>query len=387
MSPLNRRGLPVVLLAALLTACPSSDPVSDPANPDAISAAATSKAIIFDGTIPAPDGRVIGITVYQPALAADEAAPLVLHGHGFGLARARNFEGGNPLGNFLSADVTGDAATAAWNAGYYVISFDQRGFGQSSGPVTVMDPDVDGRNISAIIDWAETTLPHLARSGGDPLVGAVGLSYGGGFQLIGSSVDARFDAIVPTATWNDLRYSLAPAGVPKTIWLDILFVGAAPAAFQFVPFVYTAYLQATLGTVSAETLAQFERRSLASFCAGNRADGRGAPAVDAFFVQGSNDVLFNFNEAADNLACLRANALRWSDRRAAAYRGDSRRRRASREPAERPAAANPAEHPGRSGPRGGEPGAGRRAEPAGQRSGLHRGFHRAAAGHRQPAAL
>lgn len=296
-----------MLLAALLTACPSSDPVSDPANPDAISAAATSKAIIFDGAIPAPDGRVIGITVYQPALAADEAAPLVLHGHGFGLARARNFEGGNPLGNFLSADVTGDAATAAWNAGYYVISFDQRGFGQSSGPVTVMDPDVDGRNISAIIDWAETNLPHLARSGGDPLVGAVGLSYGGGFQLIGSSVDARFDAIVPTATWNDLRYSLAPAGVPKTIWLDILFVGAAPAAFQFVPFVYAAYLQATLGTVSAETLAQFERRSLASFCAGNRADGRGAPAVDAFFVQGSNDVLFNFNEAADNLACLRAN--------------------------------------------------------------------------------
>lgn len=301
----------VLLSAVLLGGCPSSDPPltsisADTRGFDALRAPATPKAIIFDGTIPAPDGEVIGITVYQPALAADQPAPLILHGHGFGLARTRNFEGDNPIGRFLSADVSGDTATAAWNAGYYVISFDQRGFGQSSGPITVMDPDVDGRNISAILDWAESNLAHLARRNSDPLVGSVGLSYGGGFQLIGSAVDARFDALVPVATWNDLRYSLAPNGVPKTIWLDILVVGAAPGGFQFVPFVYTAFLQATLGQVSSQSLAEFERRSFASFCAGTRVDGRGVPEVDAFFIQGANDVLFNLNEAVANQACLRA---------------------------------------------------------------------------------
>lgn len=305
------RLLPPVFGTLLLVACGSSEPASQggsgssSAGYDPLQAAAVDKAIIYDGTIPAADGETIGITVYQPALAADAAAPLVIHGHGFGLSRNKDFDTSNPVAAFLGADVTSDAGRLAWNSGYYVISFDQRGFGDSSGPITVMDPEVDGRNISTILDWAEANLPHLARRRGNPVVGAVGLSYGGGFQLIGSAVDARFDALVPTATWSDLRYSLAPAGVPKTIWLDILVAGSATAGFQFVPFVYTAFVQATLGMVSQETLDEFERRSFASYCAGTRADGAGVPAVDAFFVQGANDILFNINEAAANLDCLR----------------------------------------------------------------------------------
>ncbi len=301
MTTISRLAL-AIGLCGLLAACGSDDKAAD-----AVSAPAVSKAIIFNGTIPAADGETIGITVYQPALAADQAAPLVIHGHGFGLLRNKNFEGNNPIGAFLGADVTSDAGRKAWNSGYYVISFDQRGFGQSSGPITVMDPEIDGRNVSTIIDWAEENLPHLARRGGDPVIGAVGLSYGGGFQLIGAGVDPRFDALVPTATWSDLRYSLAPGGVPKTIWLDILAVaGGATAGFQFEPFVYTALLQATLGTVSQDSYDKFLERSFVSFCEGNRADGRGVPQVDAFFVQGANDILFNMNEAAANLQCLRS---------------------------------------------------------------------------------
>lgn len=303
----------ITLGSLLLAACNSSEPAgagggnSGTAGYDPLQAAAVDKAIIYDGTIPAADGETIGITVYQPALATDAAAPLVMHGHGFGLSRNKDFDTSNPVAAFLGADVTSDAGRLAWNSGYYVISFDQRGFGDSSGPVTVMDPEVDGRNISTILDWAEANLPHLARRRGNPVVGAVGLSYGGGFQLIGSAVDARFDALVPTATWNDLRYSLAPAGVPKTIWLDILVAaGGATAGFQFEPFVYTAFVQATLGIVSQETLDEFERRSFVSYCAGTRSDGAGVPAVDAFFVQGANDILFNINEAAANLDCLRS---------------------------------------------------------------------------------
>ena len=85
--------------------------------------------------------------------------------------------------------------------GYFVATFDQRGFGESGGRANVQDPQIEGRDIKTLLDWAEGALtPHLAYLRGDPLVGGIGLSYGGGFQLIGAAVDPRFDALVPMIT-------------------------------------------------------------------------------------------------------------------------------------------------------------------------------------------
>src|SRR5690606_22765458 len=182
---------------------------------------------------------------------------------------------------------------------------DQRGFGESGGEANVQDPELEGRDIQTILDWAEGALtPHLAYSKGDPQVGALGLSYGGGFQLIGAGMDPRFDALVPIITWNNLPYSLAPEGVPKTLWLSIL-ANSGLATGTMPQWLYQSYLESLTGSVSEATITRLASHGLNDFCAGTRPDGRGTPNVDAFLIQGVNDTLFNTNEAAWNYNCLR----------------------------------------------------------------------------------
>lgn len=269
----------------------------------------TSQAWALEGSrqdfiIPAPDGERIGITVYRPQNPV--SAPLILHGHGFGLSRARNLQDPDLFEAFAHSDAAAEAARRAWQSGYYVISFDQRGFGESSGPVTLMDPEVDGRNISAIIDWAEANLPGLAYRNGDLLLGALGSSYGGGFQLIGAAVDERFDAIVPAATWHDLVDDLFPEGVAKSIWLNLLSPFALlSSGLQLDPDLYELFLGAQTGAVPNTVLTRLEKHGLRSFCEGGRLDGRGTPDVDALLVQGAHDVLFDANIAYRNYQCLR----------------------------------------------------------------------------------
>lgn len=264
----------------------------------------------YDVTIQSFDGTDIVFTVFQPEVPADTPVPLVIHSHGWGLSRIRSFDP-NPVTAILQDDVTAEAAEAAWNDGYFVISFDQRGWGQSGGLAHVENPDIEGRDIAAIVDWAvehlSPHLAHLAGEPGDPLLGGLGLSYGGGFQTIGSAVDPRWDVIIPTATWNDLSYSLYPGGVPKTLWATILVAGSATSAFTVDPFVYQALVQGLLANrLSDDIVAQLHYNSPASFCEASRADGRVAPQVDAFFVQGLHDTLFNVNEAYWNAECLKA---------------------------------------------------------------------------------
>ena len=238
--------------------------------------------------------------MFQPALAKGQAAPLVLHGHGFGGSRSKD------LGADAADDTTVRAALKAWERGMFVITFDERGFGESGGTVKVMDPDFEGRDVRAILDWDEANLtPHPGYREGDPVVGSLGSSYGGCFQLIGSAVDPRLDALVPSGTWFDLRYSLNLDGVPKSAWIDLLFAGGFTGSRgRLDPFIQKAMLSAlVLKEVSDDTLECVYGNSLISFCEGYQ--GRDVPDVDTFLVQGVNDTLFNFNEAARQADCLR----------------------------------------------------------------------------------
>src|SRR6185295_6868989 len=66
---------------------------------------------------------------------------------------------------------------------------------------------------------------------GDPKVGVVGGSYGGGLALMLAGYDQRGDAIVPMITWNDLAKSFLPEatgkdpaqGVFKRQWAGLFF--------------------------------------------------------------------------------------------------------------------------------------------------------------------
>ncbi|MCU1586979.1 MAG: peptidase, partial [Frankiales bacterium] len=113
-------------------------------------------------------------------------------------------------------------------AGYGVLSFDQRGFGESGGKARIENPDYEGKDVEKLVDLV-SALPWVQQDGkGDPRIGAIGGSYGGGYQFVGAFrelMDKRkpiFDALAPEITWWSLKGSLAPSSVVRTEWVSLL---------------------------------------------------------------------------------------------------------------------------------------------------------------------
>ncbi|NEX59962.1 CocE/NonD family hydrolase [Noviherbaspirillum galbum] len=271
----------------------------------------------IDASTVSADGTVIAFTVYTPNIAAGNSAPLLIEGHGWGGKRTRNLDttayadlANTPLQTAKLALDSGAQGGKQGTRGWYVISFDQRGFGDSGGFANVMDPKIEGKDVQAIIDWAQANLPRLAyrknKNGvADPVVGAVGLSYGGGYQTIGSGVDKRIDALVPTTTWADLRYSLYD--MPKSEYLALLVGVGAAGLGRAEPFTYQAFVDAnTTGRTSPEFSQKMYQHSPVSYCEGNSPDMQ-QPGIPSFFIQSSNDVLFNLNEGFQSFECFRKN--------------------------------------------------------------------------------
>jgi len=165
-----------------------------------------------------PDGTVIAFTVYQPQLKAGQDAPLIIHTHGFGLSRMKRPE--MSLYGFLLP--TGQIAKKAWKDGYWVISYDQRGHGNSQGKIRLTDPKKEAQDVISIMNWAENNLPQLAKNQNGVRAGMIGESYAGGVQYLASALDPRLQAIVPITTWYDIVNSLAPNGIPKSNWISFL---------------------------------------------------------------------------------------------------------------------------------------------------------------------
>ena len=159
-------------------------------------------------------------SLFQPAGAdAKHRVPMVLHSHGWGGSR------------------TTDAASFQkfLNAGYGVLSFDQRGFGEDGGKARIENIDYEGKDVEKIVDLV-SKLPWVQQDGpGDPRIGAIGGSYGGGYQFVGAFrelMDKKkpvFDALAPEITWWDLKQSLAPQEVPRSEWVSLLTAAGAQA--------------------------------------------------------------------------------------------------------------------------------------------------------------
>lgn len=246
----------------------------------------------------AHDGETLSLTVYQPKLAPGQTAPLVLHTHGFGAWRMKR-----PwLDLYGSIMPTGEAAQRAWHNGYWVISYDQRGHGDSGGHIRITDPELEVRDVSTLIDWAEKNLPQLARNENGARVGMVGESYGGGLQYVASAKDKRLQALVPVTTWYDLDTALAPNGVPKSNWIDVLnFVGDWFNWNEFDPVLKQAYKDSNKGFVSSDTYRFLNQHRAKWFC-----DNGQPPQADALIFQGFRDVLFPFNQGLGAQDCLRS---------------------------------------------------------------------------------
>lgn len=310
----------LLLSALLLAGCGGSSapggnlpplPAPDPRAEPGPVAGQTRAGRSYNLFIEAPDGRPISFTVHEPAeLVGGQKYPLLLHGHGFGLFKVNALQRGleAPVGTPL-ADI--QTVKQFLDAGYGVLSFDQRGFGASGGTVTVMDPDRDGESLVSLVDWAQVNLDWLQYRDGNMVLGAYGGSYGGGYQLMLNNIDPRrrLDAIVPSITWNDLSYSLSPGGVLKSGWgVALTAVGEVSSILNLDPEVRQLLINGLANNrFSSEEQASLIYRSNRYFCDGNTLPGKRAAtaprAVDALFFQGMHDVLFNLNEGLANYEC------------------------------------------------------------------------------------
>ncbi|MEV4627778.1 alpha/beta fold hydrolase [Micromonospora sp. NPDC049523] len=267
-----------------------------------------------------PDGNQpvdLDTTLYLPdGATSGDPVPAVLLPHGFGGTKE---------------SVRADAEELAEH-GYAVLAYTARGFGRSGGEIHLDSPDFEVKDASRLVDWLAARPDISKDTPGDPRIGVVGGSYGGGLALLLAADDPRVDAIVPMITWHDLATSFLPEssggspldGVFKKGWAGVLFgsggiapgVGAIspgagpgdgstgpgagpgvgltnPGCGRFAADVCAAYLEiATTGRASEQAVALLRRSSPAGVL-----DRIKAPTL---LIQGEADTLFPLSEADAN---------------------------------------------------------------------------------------
>nr|WP_281363275.1 CocE/NonD family hydrolase [Nocardioides perillae] len=231
--------------------------------------------------------------MFKPATASPRRkVPMVMHSHGWGGSRT-----------------TDPAAFARWlRAGYGVLSFDQRGFGASGGKAHVENPAFEGHDVRRLVALIAQQRWVRKDGPGDPRLGAIGGSYGGGYQFLGAFELLRtrgkpvFDALAPEITWHDLTESLAPQRVVRTEWALALSAAALPS--QALPErVYKALVEgAVTGTWPDGSVPGTE--DLDSFFEANGpkwhvARGRRLD-IPVLIGQGTTDTLFPLEQAVQN---------------------------------------------------------------------------------------
>ena len=142
-------------------------------------------------------------------------APAILLAHGFGGSKN---------------SVATQAQYLAQN-GYVVLAWSARGFGQSTGQITMDSPKNEIADVQKLITYLGTRKEVIQQGADDPLVGIAGASYGGAAALLTAGYDKRIDAVVADITWNNLKNSLFPqsiqgssvAGPFKKTWAGSFF--------------------------------------------------------------------------------------------------------------------------------------------------------------------
>ncbi|MGZ6996680.1 MAG: alpha/beta fold hydrolase [Acidimicrobiia bacterium] len=238
-----------------------------------------------DYTLTSFDGAKIRLHWYP----LDHEAPTVLMGPGWGEAGATEQSGTGLFGDTPVGNLHQD--------GYHVLTWDPRGFGKSTGTITVDSADAEGRDVQAIIDWIATQPNVQLDAKADPRVGMVGGSYGGGIQIVTAAIDCRVDAIVPTIAWHSLATSLDKADTVKEGWSRVLY--SAAAGRQIDPHITSAYQSG----IATGVIAPADRAWFIGRGPGALVKRISAPTL---FIQGTVDTLFTLDEAVANYEILRA---------------------------------------------------------------------------------
>lgn len=276
----------------LLGGCTTTLPLATPGP-----AQNTLERTYYQVKIKAHDGKILAATVYQPALEPGDVAPLIIAAHGFG-----GFRASRPFSIYGKTMLTGEAPLAAWKQGYWVISYDQRGWGDSQGVAHMGDADYDVKDVSDVIDWAMKHLPAIKKmDNGEPAIGMIGESQGAVIQLLASMQDPRIQVITPIASYYDLN-NMAPNGEMKTNWGAVMLtMGGISSGFD-IGFMTRKPLSKSIwsGRANAKVKHWFYEHSPVSHC-----EAGSEPQADALFIQGYRDSLFDMNQAVKNADCVR----------------------------------------------------------------------------------
>jgi len=279
----------------------------------------------------------IDAQVFVPPHREGETLPVILHSHGWGGSKKSELDelpecddpqaydcaiaqGGGLLAMFGQLD---SLLSDLYRKGYIIVSFSQRGWGESEGDIMVMNSYHETRDAQAVIDWiarqgTQGNLPIEVDDSNNFTLGLMGGSYGGGFQLPLAAIDERVDTIVPVGTWHSLEQAILPNGGVKGGWGNLLcllstgrprhpFLENACLALS-APFIRRTDILDPSGNllefVRQNGLSFFGDLQLAEqpFLAGEKPFE--LRPIDAFLIQGTRDVLFNAQASADNFRYL-----------------------------------------------------------------------------------
>lgn len=261
------------LAAVLATTAISLTPVSATASSIQVRTIDTAPAVSLDTSL------------YLPKKLP---APAILIAHGFGGSKD---------------SVASDAQFFA-DKGFVVLTWTARGFGKSTGQISMNAPMGEVADTKALISSLARNKNVIQDKSGDPRVAVMGSSYGGANALMTASADSRIDAVVADITWNDLQNDLFPQSVQsvttpgpfKKVWAGTFFSAVSlQGAYLGECGTFTqAWCDAYTNAATTGVPTKAEQELLASVSPKNYVSKISAPTL---LSQGQADSLFPLNES------------------------------------------------------------------------------------------
>ena len=258
--------------------------------PENVPFAFTTKVASFDGT-------KISVNFFPAAgLQNGQDAETIFNGPGLGSAGYTDPTAVISLANLIPGIKT------LRDGGYNVVTWDPRGEYDSGGTLQLDSPFFEGRDVQALISWASTLPGVKTTAPGDPVMGMVGGSYGGGIQLVTAGIDKRVEAIVPVIAWNSLTMALYPEKAFKSGWATLLGLDLLIAGAKINAQIYPAIILGDLLGFITEVQQAIIESSGPTVLVNNIT----APTL---LIQGTVDGLFTLRQAFTNAAMLGANGV------------------------------------------------------------------------------